>query len=39
MSGLRRETFVFPHPNPIVRLALAANCGDALDDISDEEVA
>lgn len=39
MSPRRRETFVYPHPNPVVRLSLAANTKDALDDIADEEVA
>lgn len=35
---MRRSNFVYPHPNPTVRLSLAANCKEALDEIADEEV-
>lgn len=39
MSALRRTSFLFPHPNPIVRLSLAEHSNEVLDRIADEEVA
>ena len=39
MSALRRETFVYPHPSPVVLLSLGERAVDVLDAIAAEEVA